>query len=390
MACFIVIVIALNLLLVGHMISQVDSRLHQRLVAESHAIAKNSGDDQTSSIPEAGEQDSDDVPIYVWRVRANGTVVASTIAAPRLPQRTWSVRETTLTMGSSTFRLSATKDDGGWLVAGESLADVARLKSILLTLEIFAGAILAILMFLAAFVVGIRAQGPIALAQRRQSEFTSDASHELRTPLSVIEAEVDVALSQERDSASYQATLQRINDEGHRLQKIVEDLLWLARSDEHRKASPSNETADVAAIARLSSQRFEKLAISRGITITYSRQGDEEALVGASSDAVDRLVGVLLDNACKFARERGQVNVTVATQSHRTILRVEDSGPGIPASERDLIFNRFHHSDSTSSGTGLGLAIANAIILSTHAQCTIDEADIGGARFEISWRRANA
>jgi signal transduction histidine kinase len=389
MACFIVIAVFVNVLLAGHMISQVDSRLHERLDSERRTIEKGAGDKNPSVIPASGDQDSDDVPIYVWRVTSNGTVTASTFAAPTLPQRRWS-GNTTISMRTSTFRVDATHDDGGWLVAGESLANINRLRSLLLTLEIVAGAILAILMFLAAFVVGVRAQGPIALAQRRQSEFTSDASHELRTPLSVIEAEVDVALSQERDSSSYQGTLQRIKGEGHRLQKIVEDLLWLARSDEHRKSPPSNETSDVAAIASFSSQRFESLALARGITITYVREGDDDALVAASSEAIDRLIGVLVDNACKFAGQSGLVNVTVLTQSHRTILRVDDSGPGIPISDRDLIFNRFHHSDSTSSGTGLGLAIADAIIISTHAQCTIEDADIGGARFEISWRRASA
>ena len=389
-ACFIVIVTIISVLFVGHLNSQVDARLHQRLNVEGAMGSKIASDNETAVIPATGEQDSDDVPIYIWRVRANDTVAAHSLAAPKLPQRTWSARDATAAVGQSTFRFSAIRYRGGWLIAGESLAAVARLTSILLTLEIVVGVVLVVLMFLAAFVVGIRAQAPIALAQRRQNEFTSDASHELRTPLSVIEAEVDIALSQNRDASSYRATLRRVRDEGHRLQKIVEDLLWLARSDEGRKAPPTTERADVAAIANSSSQRFEGLALAHGIALSYSREGNEAALVSAPADAIDRLIGVLVDNACKFAGDGGRVNVNVATQSHRTILRVDDSGPGIPTSERDLIFHRFQHSDSTSSGTGLGLAIASAIIASSHAQCSIDESDLGGARFEISWRRVSA
>ncbi|HEY5265731.1 MAG TPA: HAMP domain-containing sensor histidine kinase [Acidimicrobiales bacterium] len=386
-ACFIALVMILSLLLINHSNSQIDARLHQRLEIVRQVGNKSASDSETSAVASTGGQDSDDVPIYVWRVRANDSVVAYSLDAPKLPHLRWSARDTTIAVANSTFRFSAISYRGGWLIAGESLAEVARLKSILLVLDISVGAVLAILMFLAAFVVGIRAQAPIALAQRRQHEFTSDASHELRTPLSVIEAEVDVALSQSRDGNSYRATLSRIKDEGHRLQRIVEDLLWLARSDEDRKVSLESVTTDVAAIADSSSQRFERLALAHGIALNYSKEGDDAALVSAPADAIDRLIGVLVDNACKFAGDGGQVNVTVTTLSSRTILRVDDSGPGIPSSERDLIFNRFQHSDSSPSGTGLGLAIANAIILSSHAQCLIAEADLGGARFEISWPR---
>ena len=386
-ACFIVLVMILSLLLISHTNSQVDARLHQRLEIVRHVGNKTASDSETSVVATTGEQDSDDVPIYIWRVRANDSVVAYSLDAPKLPRTRWSAQDTTFTIAHSNFRFSAIRYRGGWLIAGESLADVTRLKSILLVLDISVGVVLAILMFLAALVVGIRAQAPIALAQRRQHEFTSDASHELRTPLSVIEAEVDVALSQPRDGASYQATLGRIKDEGHRLQLIVEDLLWLARSDEDRKVPLTTATADVVAIAHSSSQRFEKLALAHGIALHYSRKGDGAALVSAPADDIDRLIGVLVDNACKFAGKDGHVNITVTTQLNRVILRVDDSGPGIPASERDVIFNRFQHSDSSSSGTGLGLAIASAIITSSHAQYSIGESDLGGARFEITWRR---
>lgn len=389
-ASFVVIVAIFSVLFVGHLNSQADARLHERLVLVRNVDNKALSNNETAVIAATGEQDSDDVPIFIWRVRANDTVATNSLGAPKLPQRTWSAHDATAAVGQSAFRFSAIRYRGGWLIAGESLAAVARLTSILFTLEIGVGLMLVVLMYLAAFVVGIRAQAPIALAQRRQNEFTSDASHELRTPLSVIEAEIDIALSQNRDGSSYRATLRRVRDEGDRLQKIVEDLLWLARSDERRKALPTTERADVAAIAHLSTQRFEGLALARGIALSYSRQGVEAAFVSAPAEAIDRLIGVLVDNACKFAGDDGRVNVTVATQSHRTILRVEDSGPGIPTSERDLIFNRFQHSDSMSSGTGLGLAIANAIIASSHAQRSIGESELGGAMFEFSWKRVGA
>ncbi|MHB8378837.1 MAG: sensor histidine kinase [Acidimicrobiales bacterium] len=388
--CFTLIATILSVLFVGHLTTQVDTRLHQHLEVTRSVGGAIVRDMETAVVPTSGELDSEDVPIYLWRVRANDAVVAHSLGAPTLPPRSWSALDVTAVVGPSAFRFAALRYHGGWLVAGESLAAVARETSLLITLEVLVGVVLAVLMFLAAFVVGLRAQAPIALAQRRQNEFTSDASHELRTPLSVIEAEVDIALSQDRDESDYRATLRRVGDEGQRLQKIVEDLLWLARSDEGLRAPRPTEGVDVAVIAQSSTQRFEGLASAHDIALHYAREGDKAALVAAPTDAIDRLVGVLLDNACKFAGDGGRVTVTVATQAHRTILRVDDSGPGVPASERDLIFNRFQHSDSSLSGTGLGLAIASAIITSSHAQCTINDSDLGGARFEISWRRVSA
>jgi signal transduction histidine kinase len=112
----------------------------------------------------------------------------------------------------------------------------------------------------------------------------------------------------------------------------------------------------------------------------------ETTTVRASADSVDRLVGVLVDNACKFAGPGGGVRVTVQVAVHRLLLTVEDSGPGIPIEERDIIFDRFHRTESSAGGTGLGLAIADAIIKSTHAHCVVGESSLGGARFEVSWR----
>jgi signal transduction histidine kinase len=239
----------------------------------------------------------------------------------------------------------------------------------------------------ASFVVGIRALSPIARAQRRQREFTADASHELRTPLSVIEAEVSIALSKQRDAAAYRSALERIGGEGHRLGRIVEDLLWLARSDGERRPQ-TDETVDVATIAYACTQRFQVVAETSRLRLTFMKLGDEAAIVRAPGDAIDRLVGVLVDNACKFAGEGGRVEVIVATNGNEITLEVDDSGPGIDPQERDLIFDRFHRTSHSAGGTGLGLAIADSIIRSTQAACIIGTAALGGAKFEVTWRLA--
>jgi signal transduction histidine kinase len=82
------------------------------------------------------------------------------------------------------------------------------------------------------------------------------------------------------------------------------------------------------------------------------------------------------------------VEVIVATDGNTVTFEIDDSGPGIPPQERDLIFDRFHRTATSAGGTGLGLAIADSIIRATQASCTIGTASIGGATFEVTWRLA--
>ena len=103
---------------------------------------------------------------------------------------------------------------------------------------------------------------------------------------------------------------------------------------------------------------------------------------------IDRLAGVLIDNACKFAGEAGRVEVSVRSSGGRVELRVDDSGPGIPAEQRDAVFDRFHRATDSVAGTGLGLAIADSVVRSTQGSWEIGVSDLGGARMRVSWRRA--
>jgi signal transduction histidine kinase len=384
MVAFVLVAALANTLLLGRLNRQVNTRLQQQLSVVER-VAKDGGQGADGLDGLSNGDDRDDVPIYVWRVNEKGVVHAYVSGSPRLPAITWSAGTRTQTVGRLLFRLSAIRFENEWLVAGESVADVTRVSSSLIDVEIAAGGVLLVLMFVAAFVVGMRALTPVARARRRQAEFTSDASHELRTPLSVIEAEVDLALSRSRDAESYRAALRRVGHEGRRLHRIVEDLLWLARSDETRVAPEVSGTCDLGEVAAAAVGRFEGLASRNGVSLGFVRS-TETTTVRASADSVDRLVGVLVDNACKFAGPGGGVRVTVQVAVHRLLLTVEDSGPGIPIEERDIIFDRFHRTESSAGGTGLGLAIADAIIKSTHAHCVVGESSLGGARFEVSWR----
>jgi signal transduction histidine kinase len=110
-------------------------------------------------------------------------------------------------------------------------------------------------------------------------------------------------------------------------------------------------------------------------------------IVFAPAEWLDRLVSVLLDNACRYANDKGQVDVTVSTDGERVVLVVDDSGPGISQADRERIFQRFHRASAEPGGAGLGLSIADAVVQATGGDCTVTTAPIGGARIAVSWPR---
>ncbi|HVA42170.1 MAG TPA: HAMP domain-containing sensor histidine kinase [Acidimicrobiales bacterium] len=383
-AVYILAVGALDVVVNERLSVQVKTRVAEALAADaslplviSHAQSIHSG------------QDPDDVPVLVWQVDAHGRSRSVTAGAPALPTRVWSpTGSVTLSLGPSTFDLQARKvPGGGWLVAGESLADVRHVRSILLSFETVVGPIMLLAIFLGSWVVGLSASAPIERTRRRQLDFAADASHELRTPLSVIEAEVGLALTMNRPASDYRASLERVSGEGRRLRRIVEDLLWLARFDSE-PPPPGEEPVDVSVIASSCSDRFKPVAEARLIHLSVDCASEPPALIKAPPEWVDRLIGVLVDNACRYTPKGGSVKVSVSSGSNRVGLIVEDSGPGIPPAERDRLFDRFHRLSDQQGGAGLGLAIADSVVQSTGGHWRVGDSRLGGARMEVDWHRA--
>ncbi len=378
---YAVAVAALNMLVVQRLTNQADARLSQRLTeVSSHAPVP-------SQPPGDSDHDIDDAPRFVWIVTGSGHPIALTSGSPRLPHRSWSPEAVTLGIDGTPFRFLAVHSGDGWLVAGESLQQLSRVQSALLTPELVFGLVLAVLTFIGALIIGLRASAPLELIHRRQVEFTADASHELRTPLSVIEAEVDLALSRPRRAEEYEKVLHRIAGEGHRLQRIVNDLLWLARMDDDRMAVDQVDEVDLAALANDLVERFQPIASARGVSLSVDGPVGDVATVRTDPRWMDRLFGVLIDNACKFAGDRGQVAVSVRAAGNRVALTVDDSGPGIPSEQRPLVLDRFHRGADTSGGAGLGLAIADSVVRATHGTWLIGDSPLGGARMEVTWKR---
>lgn len=384
-ACYAVCALALGLFVAHRLTGEADTRISSRLAyVERLDLAAPS-----ASVPvgSGADSDPDDAPIFSWRVDAKGAAKALTLGGPTLPRHAWSATPVTLTIGSTPFRLDAVRSQGAWVVAGQSISDVSKVQSTLLLPELLFGLLLALATFVGAFVVGLRASAPLEVVQRRQAEFTADASHELRTPLSVVEAEVDLALRRRRKPEEYEAVLRRIAGEGRRLRRIVDDLLWLARIDSGNSQRPQDQRADVDAVAADCTARFQALAERNAVDLVFRSEGQGRALIEAPVELIDRLAGVLVDNACKYAGRGGTALVTVRFGHSHVVLGVEDSGPGIPLEQRSAIFDRFRRATSEAGGSGLGLAIADSVVHVTGGSWSVGDSPLGGARMEVSWRR---
>ena len=334
--------------------------------------------------PNLEEPDLDD-PVLVWRVNSAGMIVGSTPGAPALPRAAFGATSPSETrIASADVLVAGVGIPGGRLIGAVSLGNESKAITALAITEAVVGPVLLVLVFAGSFVVGRQTAGPIERARRRQLEFTADASHELRTPLAVIEAETSLALANPGSDDVETATLRRVADESRRMRTIVEDLLWLARFDA-LPPDPVTEPVDLTTAAEVGAQRFMPIAEHAQLHLENRCDGTVLALVDAPADWIDRLIGVLLDNACRYTPAGGTVTIAAARERDHVRLTVSDTGPGIPLERRARIFERFRRGTSEGDGAGLGLAIGNAIVEATRGRWHIAEVPGGGTSVGVVW-----
>jgi signal transduction histidine kinase len=328
-------------------------------------------------------------PLLAWTIDPDDQVHGGP-NTPTLPQNLYDVGDpTTATIAGTEVRLAGTTIGDDRVIVAQSMDQVSDAQRTIVLGELIIAPFLLGTVFLGAVAIGRRVAAPIEAAHRRQVDFTADASHELRTPLSVIEAHTSLALAQDRDAAWYRGAFQRVDRESKRMRRLLEDMLWLARFDAAH-AAPSAEPVDLGVLAERACDRFAAVAETRHLDLRV-QAAVSPVVVSAAPDLLDRLLAVLVDNACKYASEGGSVAITVAIDGGRPTVTVDDSGPGIPEAERERIFDRFHRGSdvpSEAGGAGLGLAIADAIVKATGGRWSIGTSPQGGARFAVSWAKA--
>ncbi len=220
-------------------------------------------------------------------------------------------------------------------------------------------------------------------AMSQQRRFLTDAAHELRTPLARMLGEAESRLaspptSQDRES------LDRIRDDLQQASALVDELMQLARADAGSiDAVPTDGYLDDVVSDAVSPWTAE--AKRRNIALEITSLDEAPALLDAR--LAFRLVGVLIHNALRYTPNGGRVEVRVEQRDGQAVLEVEDSGIGIPADERERVFERFFRGTAARQrapeGSGLGLAIASWIARQHGASITAGEGTLGGALFRV-------
>jgi signal transduction histidine kinase len=210
----------------------------------------------------------------------------------------------------------------------------------------------------------------IATGARRQREFVSDASHELRTPLAAIRADLEVSLAA-RDA--WPAVGRRLLADHERLERLTADLLLLARLDDGTGAGP-REPVRLDAIVAGELDTVRRAHVMTELT---------PATVLGAEPELARLVRNLLENADRHAA--AEIVVRLRLDGPTVVLTVDDDGPGVPAGQRDRVFDRFFRLDASRARTsgGAGLAMVRRVADGHGGAVTVSEAPLGGARFEV-------
>jgi signal transduction histidine kinase len=221
-------------------------------------------------------------------------------------------------------------------------------------------------------------------AYQHASRFSADAAHELRTPLTIMRGEIEFVAAAKDLSPEIQAALESALEETLRLGHIVDSLMALSRLDSIA-GKREHWPVDLAALAAETMDQMQLLAEEKEITLSLlvARQASTPVLAMGDRDRLKQVLVNLLDNAIKYTEVGGRVTVDIDVDGDRVLLKVTDTGIGIPTSLHSDVFERFFRvaTDRGPSGAGLGLAIVKSICLAHGGQVTLDSSPGVGSSF---------
>lgn len=226
---------------------------------------------------------------------------------------------------------------------------------------------------------------PVEKAWEQQRQFVADASHELKTPLTVILANTGILLSHPQDTIAQQGKwVEYTQAEASRMKKLVDDLLFLAKSDA-AKAPALQLRFNLSDTAWSCLLPFESVAFEQKVLLK-SEVTPNLYIVGDESQ-MKQLIMILLDNACKYTGKGGLIHFCMEPSQDKIKIAVNNTGAPIPAEHLNHLFERFYRADKSRTrdqgGYGLGLAIAQSIVSAHHGKIHAESNEKNGTTFTV-------
>ncbi|QGP93983.1 Adaptive-response sensory-kinase SasA [Neomoorella glycerini] len=220
-------------------------------------------------------------------------------------------------------------------------------------------------------------------AFQRQRQFTADASHELRTPLAVIRSQAEAVLNRQHSPEEYRQALAIIRDQAAWMGNLVAKLLLLARSDD-RMEQLEMEPLDLGELVEGVTAEWQGIAAAKGLRLKKIIK--ENVVVRGDQTRLTQLLANLVDNAIKYT-PAGEVVVSLERRGRQALLKVQDTGAGIPPEHLPHIFERFYRVDKARSrsegGFGLGLSICEWIARAHGGKIEVESTVGQGTTFKV-------
>lgn len=217
----------------------------------------------------------------------------------------------------------------------------------------------------------------ISQAEKIQTEFVSSVSHELRTPLTAITGWSETLMFDPEIKGDSRRGVQIISKEAGRLTKMVEELLEFTRMQDGR-FNLSIKQIDIVAELEDTIFAYGELLCQESLELRYTPPETEIPEIPGDSERLRQVFLNILDNAAKYGKNGGKIDVAVAQEGDYVIVSIRDYGPGIPPAELPFVKNKFYKGSSKERGSGIGLAVCEEIVERHVGELTVSNAEGGG------------
>ena len=222
-------------------------------------------------------------------------------------------------------------------------------------------------------------------AEKQRRQFVSDASHELKTPLASIKLLTDSILHNDMDMATVREFVSDIGTEADRLNKMSHKLLSLSKSETYEEEE--YEIAYIAPTVQRVVRMLNTIAEENHIGIVVNLENDCPILI--IEDDLYQILFNLVENGIKYNVPNGSLTITLNRTDENAIIRIEDTGVGIPEESLDSIFERFYRVDKArsrkSGGSGLGLSIVRGLVIKNRGEITVESTEGNGTIFTVTF-----